>query len=125
MADEGSRISVSEDKLYRALGELELRLVKSITDALSTKANEQDVIDLRRRVSVLEESRLARAHLELDVAKLEREFEESQTRYDQYLVVEADRRERSGLTWTRREKFMMVVLAAMTVLLQAANHWSF
>lgn len=65
MAEE--RISVSEDKLYRALGELELRLVKHITDALAHKADAVTVEDLRSRVGTLEASRIARAHLEVDV----------------------------------------------------------
>jgi predicted RecB family endonuclease len=69
MAD-GDRISVSEDKLYRALGELELRLVEKITTALDKKAEQFQVDNLEERVNTLEASRLSRAHLETDLEKL-------------------------------------------------------
>lgn len=122
---EGDRISVSEDKLYRALGDLELRLIKSITDALATKASERDVVDLRQRVASLETSRSAREHLAKDVTDLRKEFDDSQELYNRFIAVEADRRERAGLSFTKREKFMALLLATATVLLQAVNHWSF
>lgn len=68
---EGDRISVSEDKLYRALGDLELRLVKHLNEVLSRKADAVHVEALESRVSLLETSRVQRAHIEADVQKQE------------------------------------------------------
>lgn len=66
---EGDRISVSEDKLYRALGELELRLVKHLAGSLALKAEAAHVQEIDHRVQVLEDSRIGRAHMETDVAR--------------------------------------------------------
>ena len=68
---EETRISISEDKLYRALGELELRLVKGITEALDKKAEQIQVDNHETRIGELEKSRVERAHMEGDVSKHE------------------------------------------------------
>lgn len=60
-------VSVSEDKLYRALSELKLDIIKEIREATMTKAEQADVVDLRNRVASLETSRTSRAHIESDV----------------------------------------------------------
>lgn len=79
------QLSVDEDKLFRALAELELRLTQTIRDALDKKADATLVAVLEGRVKSLEDSRIARAHLEADAKEtrgridlLERDMEARQ-----------------------------------------------
>lgn len=75
MADEGSRITVSEDKLDAKLAKLELSLVDRITKALDAKADAQVVRELRDKIHVLQNVVNAVAHLPVEVTRLNEEVD--------------------------------------------------
>lgn len=65
MAD---NLTVSLEKLRAELGELELRIVDRINDALDKKADQAVIEQLDQRVQSLELSRAAREHITAEVS---------------------------------------------------------
>lgn len=60
MTEVPRRISVSEDTLARHLAEMELRLRIYFDEQLRHKADSHDLLELARRIVILEQARVAR-----------------------------------------------------------------
>ena len=104
MADE--RISVSREALRAELAEMELRLIEKL-------ASREQVAALEARLGIVEKSALYRGGpVDAAVQRLTRDLK-SNAELDQFVNEIID--ERSGQTWSSRDRLVAAVLAVIAV----------